>query len=117
MRCQINRIGESHRPSCNFLALNDKKLKGSRKLSGAKCVDAEKFHNHRVDRRGPQVLHETVGVLSDRKCGAAVHAVGTAARKVALWRTRVASSSPEFVIVTLRFVDKTKYAMVSSGRV
>ena len=63
------------------------------------------------------VLHETVGVLSDRKCGAAVHAVGTATRKVALWRTRVASSSSEFVIVTLRFVDKTKYAMVSSGRV
>ena len=45
------------------------------------------------------VLQETVGVLSDPERGAVMHASVTASSRVALWRTRVASSRSEFVIV------------------
>ena len=45
------------------------------------------------------MLQETVRVLSDPECGTAMHASGTASSRVASWRTRVASSRSEFVIV------------------
>ena len=37
-----------------------------------------------------RVLHEMVGVLSDPERGTAMRVVGTAAMRVALWRTRTA---------------------------
>ena len=40
----------------------------------------------------------------------------TASRKVAAWRTKATRSRSEFVIVPLRFVDKTKSAMMSCGQ-
>ena len=46
-----------------------------------------------------RVLQETVGVLSNPERGAAMHASVTASRRVASWRTIVASSRSEFVIV------------------
>ena len=58
------------------------------------------------------MLHNTMGVLSDPERGAAVSAAGTVVRRVASWRTRVASLRSEFVSVPLRFVYETNYAMM-----
>ena len=58
-------------------------------------------------------LHKTVGWLSDPERGAAMRAAGTAARRVALWRTRVVRSRSEFVKVPLRFVCETNCVMIS----
>ena len=58
------------------------------------------------------VLHDTVGVFSDPECDAAMCNVGTATRRVALWRTRAESSRSDFVIVPLRFLDKTNSVII-----
>ena len=48
-----------------------------------------------------RVLHKTVDVLSNRERGVSMYAVGTAIRRVALWRTRTAILRSEFTIVPL----------------
>ena len=58
------------------------------------------------------MLHETVDVLSIPERGMVMHTVGTAARRVASWRTRAARLRPDFVIVLLRFLDETNHAMI-----
>ena len=58
------------------------------------------------------MLHNTVGMLTDPECGAAMCAVETATRRVALWRTRAESSRSDFVIVPLRFLDKTNSVII-----
>ena len=63
-----------------------------------------------------RVLHETVGVLSKLKRGAAMRAVGTANRRVASCRTRAASLRSEFLIVPLGFIGETNSAMMSGGQ-
>ena len=45
------------------------------------------------------MLQETVGVLSEPECGAAMQVLGTASRRLASCKMRVASSRPELVIV------------------
>ena len=47
--------------------------------------------------------------------GVAMRASGIAARKVALWRNRAASSRSELVILIPRLVYKTKLEMISGG--
>ena len=45
-----------------------------------------------------------------------MHASGAAVRRVALWKTRLESSRSQFVIVPLRFFNKTKSVMMSGGQ-
>ena len=54
-------------------------------------------------------------MLSDPEREAASLASGTAASRVASWRTRAASFRSELVIIPSLFVDKTKTEMMSSG--
>ena len=61
------------------------------------------------------MLQETVGVLSDPEQGAASLDSGTAARRVASWRTSATSSRSELVIVPYLFVEETRLAMMSAG--
>ena len=51
------------------------------------------------------MLQETVGVLSNPERGAASLPSGTAASRVASWRTSTASSRSELVIVPSLFVE------------
>ena len=62
------------------------------------------------------VLQETVGVLSDPERGAASLASGTAAIRVASWRTSATSSKSEFVIVPSLFVEETRSAVMPAGQ-
>ena len=64
------------------------------------------------------VIHETVSVLYEQAHGVDICTVGTdaAARRVALGRTRTASSRLEFVILPSIFVDENKSAMMSDGQ-
>ena len=59
------------------------------------------------------VIHGMVGVLSDSKCGVAMHASGTDARAVALPRTKAVILRSELVIWPLRLVSKTRLEMIS----
>ena len=63
------------------------------------------------------VIQETVGVLSDPECGAAMRASGTAARSVALCRTITANSRSELAIAPSLFVEYTRLEMMYSGQV
>ena len=64
----------------------------------------------------PHVIHKTVGMLSNLERGAAMWAVGTAARRVASQRMRVASSRQEFVIFPSRFFNENNSAMMSENQ-
>ena len=100
IRCQINVKGERHCPPCpewNTWMQRSSTTTGF--IVKSSCV-----------------LHEMVGVLSDPEHGTAMCAVGTAARMVASWRTSMASSRPKFLILTSRFVNDTKSAMMSDGQ-
>ena len=81
-----------------------------------KRVEAEEVRHHRIYVEASFVLQETVGVLSDPERGAASLASGTAASRVALWRTNLARSKSEFVIVPSLFVNETRLAMMSGGQ-
>ena len=74
------------------------------------------FLTTRLIVKASRMLSETVGVLSDPECGAAMCVVGNSTRRVVLWRTSTASSGLEFVIVPSIFVDETKYEMISGGQ-
>ena len=63
-----------------------------------------------------RVIHEMVSVLSKPECGEAMRAVETAARMVALWRTRAVISRLDFVGKTLVFVDETNYVIIYGGQ-
>ena len=63
-----------------------------------------------------RVLQETVGVLSNPERGAAIVASGHTSRRVALGRTRAASSRSELVSVPPLFLSDINAAMMSSGK-
>ena len=62
------------------------------------------------------MLQDTVGVLSKPERGVAMSASGISAMRVALCRTRAASSRSQFVIVPFRFFDEKKSAIIFSGQ-
>ena len=66
--------------------------------------------------KASRMLQETVGISSDLGCGADMNVSGTTASRVASWRTRAADYRLEFVIVPLRFFDRTKSVMMSGGQ-
>ena len=47
----------------------------------------------------------------------AMRAVGNYTRRVTSWKMRTAISRPEFLIVTVGFVDETNSVMMSGGLV
>ena len=60
-------------------------------------------------------LQEKLGVFSETKHGVAMCTAGNAAKRVASWRLKAASSRLEFMSCTSRFVTKTKSSMMSDG--
>ena len=62
------------------------------------------------------VLQETVGVLSEPECGAAMRSLGTTSRGVASCRTSLASLRSELVIVLCGLVDDTNSEVKSAGQ-
>ena len=62
------------------------------------------------------MLHKAMGMLSDPERGIAMCTVGNTARRVALWRTRFSRSSSAFVIFPSRFLNETKYVMMSDDQ-
>ena len=79
-------------------------------------VEAEKVRTTIFIVEASFMLQETVGVLSYPEQGAASLASGTAASRVALWKTSAASSRSELVIVPSLFTEERRSEMMSAGQ-
>ena len=79
-------------------------------------VEAEKVRTTVFIVEASFMLQETVGVLSYPERGAVSLDYGTAASRVALWKTSAASSRSELVIVPSLFVEERRLEMMSAGQ-